>query len=206
MKSAAMKSRTEPEFAIPSLGEASPEYAALVARKEGLFAQKGTTEREIARVVEVLRTLPRALHQAKIAEMVGDQVPQSESPHPSIERLNELKQHLRAIDQAILVIDSRLSTARTKASTVICDRVKDEHRRRVRDVCFRLINLREAMLSYSQMTEELTDKDVSWASLSPSQLFVLGHPLDSQSSAARYLREMVRTGFLDQKEVPDLIR
>jgi hypothetical protein len=201
-----MKSTENTEFAVPSLAEASPEYAALVARKEGLFDQKATTEREIARLGGVLRTLPRVLQQAKIAELVGDQVPQGESPRPSIERLNELKQHLHAIDQAIPVIESRITIERGRASLIICDQVRDEHRRRAREVCLRMLHLREAMLSYSDLAEELNDKDVSWARLSPSQPLFCGHPREQQSQLAYYLRTMVKTGFLDQNEVPKAIR
>jgi chaperonin cofactor prefoldin len=208
MALAAIKSKNtdNTDFAVPSLAEASPEYAALIARKEGLFDQKATTEREIARLGDVLRALPRALQQAKIAELVGDQVPQGESPRPSIERLNELKQHVHAIDKAIEVIESRISTERGRASAVICDHVRDEHRRRAREVCLRLLHLREAMLSYSDLAEELNDKDVSWARLSPSQLLTLGHPRDPQSQTAYYLRTMVKAGFLDQNEIPKQIR
>jgi hypothetical protein len=34
----------------------------------------------------------------------------------------------------------------------------------------------------------------------------LGHPLDPQSRTAIYLREKVKDGFLDPKEVPAQIR
>jgi hypothetical protein len=143
MALAAIKSKNtteSTEFAVPSLAEASPEYAALVARKAGLFDQKATTEKEIARLADVLRTLPRALQQVRIAELVGDEVPQGESPRPSIERLNELKQHVHAIDQALLVIESRITIERGRASLIICDQVRDEHRRRAREVCLRLLH------------------------------------------------------------------
>jgi hypothetical protein len=203
----AAKSPTKQEFTIPSLCDASAEYAALVARKDGLFAQKATTEKEIAGLVKALRTVPHAeRHSKAVAELVGDHLPNSESPRPSRERLNELQQHLNAIDKAIRVIDSRIGTERSKASAVVCDLVQDEHRRRVRDVCFKLIELREAMLSYSQMVDELNDQDVQWSRLSPSQLLVLGEPRSPQSPAAHYLRTMVKTGFLDPSEVPKAIR
>ena len=202
----AAKSPTKPEFSIPSLCEASPEYAALIARKEGLFAQKATTEKEIALVVKALRTMPPAeRHSKAVADLVGDHVSNGKSPRPSRERLNERQQHLNAIDKALRVINSRIANERSKASAVVCDLVHDEHRRRVRDVCFKLLELREAMLSYSQMVDELNDQDVQWSRLSPSQLLVLGEPRGPNSPAAHYLRAMVKTGFLDRNEVPKAI-
>ncbi|WP_156438429.1 hypothetical protein [Bradyrhizobium valentinum] len=110
----AAKSPTKPDFKVPSLCEASPEYAALIARREGLFAQKATTEKEIAGLIKALRTVPPAeRHSKAVAELVGDHISQSEPPRPSRERLNELQQHLNAIDKATRVVDVLISLSAT---------------------------------------------------------------------------------------------
>lgn len=205
MAVAALKSAKR-EFAVPSLSEASPQYAKLVLRKEELHAERAATDKEIVRIAKALRTAPQVLHRAKIAELLGDQIPGGETPAPSRERLNELRQHIIAIDEALSLIETRITQERIKASAVVCDQVHDEHRRRVRDICFKLIDLREAMLSYSQLADTFNDEDIAWSRLSPMPLLVLGNPRDRQSAAALYLREAYKSGFIDQKELPEAIR
>ncbi|NYG49855.1 hypothetical protein GGD67_007354 [Bradyrhizobium sp. IAR9] len=205
MAVAALKSAKR-EFAVPSLSEASPHYAKLVTRRDELHVQRAATDAEIHRLVGAMRTAPRALHRAKIAELVGDPAPDGEAPVPSRERLNELRQHLSAIDEAISLIETGIAQERIKASVVVCEQAQDEHRRRVREMCFKLIELREAMLDYSELVDSFNAEDIAWSRLSPSQLLVLGNPRDRQSEAALYLRAAVKSGFLDQKEVPEAIR
>ncbi|MBB4257294.1 hypothetical protein [Bradyrhizobium sp. CIR3A] len=205
MAVAALKSAKR-EFAVPSLSEASPQYAKLLTLRDELHAQRRATDGEIVRLVGALRSAPKALHRAKIAQLLGDQEPESEASAPSRERLNELRQHLSAIDEAISLNDTRIAQERIKASAVVCDQVQDEHRRRVRDICFRLIDLRETMLSYSQLVDTFNDEDIAWSRLSPSQLLALGNPRDRQSEVALYLRAAVKSGFLVQNEVPEAIR
>jgi hypothetical protein len=68
------------------------------------------------------------------------------------------------------------------------------------------MDLRESMLAYQTLADALNDKDIAWSPLSPSQLLALGHPLDSQSRLAIYLRDKAKDGFLDAKEIPAKIR
>ncbi|SFH82446.1 hypothetical protein [Bradyrhizobium sp. cf659] len=205
MAVAALKSAKR-EFVVPSLSEASPQYAKLLTRRNELQAQRATTDAEIRRLVTALQSTPRELHRTKIAELLGDQVPHGAEPAPSREQLNELRQHLSAIDEAVSLIETRIAQERIKASAVVCDQVQDEHRRRVRDICFKLIELREAMLAYSQLVDTFNDEDIAWSRLLPSQLLALGNPRDRQSEAALYLRAAVKSGFLDQNEVPEAVR
>jgi len=194
----------EREFSVPSLSEASPQYAELAGRKTALLAQKVATEADISRIKKEMGK-PRPLpYSAKVAELIGE--PVTEASEPLANQRRELEKHLHAINQAIAVVESRLSIERGKASLIICDQVRDEHRRLARDVCFKLIDLRQAMLAYSEFADALNDGDIAWSSLSPSQLLALGHPLDPQSRTALHLRSMVANGFLDKDEVPKQIQ
>jgi hypothetical protein len=194
----------ETEFKVPSLAEASPAYAELVARKAALLTTKQEAEAQLARDEAAYRSRPSQMSE-KVAVLVGDCAP-GESAYPTGARIREQQINLAAINQAVSVIDTRISAERGRASLVVCDQVRGEHRRLVRDVCFKLIELREYMAAYSAFADTLNDQDIAWGSLLPSQLLALGHPLDPQSRTAIYLREKVKDGFLDPKEVPAKIR
>ncbi|BBC00200.1 hypothetical protein BE61_56560 [Bradyrhizobium elkanii USDA 61] len=201
---AALKSAKQ-EFLVPTLSEASPQYAELAQRKRDLLAQKVTIEADISRTSKALRAPAAPRINAEVARLIGDEVP-SDGSYPSRQRLGELQQQLRELNAAIAIIESRLGIERGKTSMLICDQVRDEHRRRARDVCFKLLELREAMLAYTELADALNEREIAWGSLSPSQLLALGHPLDPQSRTAIYLRSMVSHGFLDTNEVPAKIR
>lgn len=200
----AAKKPTDTEFVVPSLAEASPAYAELVARKAALLAAKQDAEAQLSRDNVAYRARPSQMSE-KVAVLVGDCAP-GDSPYPTAARIREQQVNLAAINQAVSVIDTRISAERGRASLVVCDQVRGEHRRLVRDMCLKLIELRESMAAYAVFADTLNDRDIAWSSLSPSQLLVLGHPLDPQSRTATYLREKVKDGFLDPMEVPAKIR
>jgi hypothetical protein len=188
------------EFIVPTLAEASPNYAELVARKTSLFDAKQVAHAQLVRDEAAYRARPSQMSE-KVAVLVGDCAP-GESAYPTAAKIREQQTNLAAIDQAISVIDKRLSAERGRASLMVCDQVRGEHRRLVRDMCARLMDLRESMLAYQILADDLNDKDIAWSPLSPSQLLALGHPLDSQSRLAIYLRDKAKDGFLDAKEIP----
>lgn len=199
-----MSKPAKAEFIVPTLAEASPNYAELVARKTSLLDAKQVAHAQLVRDEAVYRARPSQMSE-KVAVLVGDCAP-GESAYPTAAKIREQQTNLAAIDQAISVIDKRLSAERGKASLVVCDQVREEHKRLVRDMCAKLMDLRESMLAYQTLADALNDGDVAWSPLSPSQLLALGHPLDPQSRLALYLREKVKDGFLDPTEVPVKIR
>ncbi|MDN4982306.1 hypothetical protein QY049_03590 [Bradyrhizobium sp. WYCCWR 13022] len=204
MPVAALKSAKQKDFTIPSLAEASPKYAEMIARRQQLLTDASSTDAEIARVEVQIRGVPRELRRAKVAELVGDQIPDAPSATP--ERLRELQQHARALKDAVSVLDTRIGQERTNASVAICNQVREEHHRRAREVCLKLIDLRQSMLAYAELIDALNAEDVAWSYLGPAQLLALGNPRDNQSRMAIYLRQMVEAGHLDATEVPQAIR
>ncbi|MCC8972158.1 hypothetical protein [Bradyrhizobium brasilense] len=204
MSIAALKSAKQKAFAVPTLAEASPKYAEIIERRQNLLTELSSTDAEAARVEVQVRSGPRELRRAKVAELVGDQVSAVAVPTP--ERLMELRQHVRALKDAVSVLDQRIGEERTRASIIICDQIRPEHHRRAREMCLRLLKLHEAMLSYAELTEALNAEDVSWSHMGPAQLLALGGPRDSQSRMAIWLREMVQAGHLDATEIPQALR
>ncbi|MEH2477530.1 hypothetical protein V1282_000887 [Nitrobacteraceae bacterium AZCC 2146] len=200
----AAKKPTETEFIVPSLAEASPAYAELVARKTNLLASLQDAETQLRRDEVAFRARPSQMSE-KVAVLVGDVAPGG-SAYPTAALIREQQVMIAAIKQAKSVIETRLSAERGKASLAVCDQVRGEHRRLVRDMCAKLMDLRESMLAYQTLADALNDKDIAWSPLSPSQLLALGHPLDSQSRLAMYLRDKAKDGFLDLKEIPAKFR
>jgi hypothetical protein len=196
----AAKKPIETEFIVPTLAEASPAYAELVARKSNLLASMQEAETQLRRDEAAFRARPSQMSE-KVAVLVGDVAP-GDSTYPTAARIREQQVMIAAIRQAITVIETRLSAERGKASLAVCDQVRGEHKRLVRNMCAKLLDLRESMLAYQALADALNDKDIAWSPLSPSQLLALGHPLDSQGRLAMYLREKVKDGFLDSKEIP----
>jgi hypothetical protein len=198
------KKLADSEFVVPSLAAVSPTYASLVERKANLLALKAEAEATLARDETAYRGRPSQMSE-KVAVLVGDLAP-GDSRYPTGASIREQQLSIAALNQAISVIDQRISAERSKASLVVCDQVRGEHRRLVRQMCAKLIDLREAMLAYSHLVDALNAEDVAWASLGPSQLLALGNPIDSQSRLAMYLREKAKEGFLDLNEIPAKIR
>src|SRR6188472_3764366 len=120
MAFAAVKTK-EREFTVPSLAEASPQYAELAARKTTLLAQKLEVEAEILRVFRALRAPAARTYSDRVAELIGEEVPSGDAVRPTQGRLIERERHLQSITQAIAVIESRLGSERGKASLIICD-------------------------------------------------------------------------------------
>jgi hypothetical protein len=189
----AAKKIADTEFKVPSLADASPHYAELVERKANLLASKLEAETQLSRDQVAFRARPSQMSE-KVAVLVGDVAP-GESTYPTAIRMREQATNIAALTQAITVIDTRINSERGKASLIVCDQVRDEHRRLVREVCFRLMDLREAMMAYQLFADTLNDQDIAWSSLSPSQ-----------SRTAAYLREKLKEGFLDPKEIPARFR
>ena len=156
----AAKKLTDTEFKVPSLAEASPSYAALVDRKSNLLASMQEAEAQLDRDSAAFRARPSQMSE-KVAVLVGDCAP-GEGAYPTAARIREQQITVAAIKQAITVIETRLSAERGNASMVVCDQVRGEHRRLVRDVCFKLIELRECMAAYSAFADTLNDQDIAW--------------------------------------------
>jgi len=192
--------REKEKLVIPTLDQISATYAGLTARKAELHAQKSKVEAEIAEVRKVLAsgdTRPKS----RLAALLGDMTTEN-SPEPSLTRLAELQALAEDLRQALVVLEDRIVHAAQEASGLICDLVRDEHRQRARGVCLKLISLREAMLEYLDLVDQLNARDIAWEQLGPSHLMALGDPRDWQSTGARYLYSACERGFIDANELP----
>ncbi|MEK9284736.1 MULTISPECIES: hypothetical protein [unclassified Bradyrhizobium] len=150
-----------------------------------------------------VRGAPRELRRAKVAELVGDQVPNS--PEATPERLRELQQHARALKDAVKVLEDRLGHERTAASVIVCNQVREEHSRRARETCLKLLELHAAMLAYAELVDALNAEDIAWSYLGPAQLLALGNPRDN-SLDWRFTSGKWSRPDMDVTELPQALR
>lgn len=179
-------------FVVPSLADASPEYAALVkkqaelqTRQSSLRDQRREVEREIAAQPPVTIRVS-----ARVAELLGDE--QDSAPNLQ-RRLAEVRSAERDVEEAIEILRRRLADARGTASVAVCAAVKPEYARRVKAMVAAAAALQDARADYDALVDELVVNDVAWTSLKPMQPTFCGDCQDGHLT--RYLRDAKEAGY-----------
>lgn len=202
--------RTTTRVEVPTLEQASPAYAASIEKRRELLRRKRDVEIELAELAETI-SKPSAIltaeNEARIAVLLGDENDADLADLAELRsRYAELQAMLPSITKALGRIDDRIAHGRMEASNTICAAVKNEHARRAKRVCETLLAAHEAHLTYAELTEELTDKDVAWSVLRPAHPALLGDPRDAHSRLAGYLRESAESGFIAPEQIPESLR
>ncbi|MGW9332296.1 hypothetical protein [Bosea sp. NPDC055594] len=183
------KQAAEP-FRVPSLAEASPEYAALVDKRQELLTQQSTLNAERRDLVRKIEESPAPTMRPGVAALLGET---SDSTAGLRGRLTEVQRTLSDIDAALEVIRQRLAVARTGASKAICMAARPEYGRRVAALCEALQAVSVARADYDNLRDEFERHDVSWASLGPLGLGFLGDARDGH--VHRFIREAKEAGY-----------
>lgn len=180
----------EAEFRVPSLEEASAEYAALVAQRSGLTQRGADTRAERRDIERKIAEAPAPIMRAGVAELLGET---SDSTSGLRTRLAEVSKLERDIGSALEVIRQRLAVARTGASKAICAAARPEYGRRVAAICDALQAVAVARAAFDDLRDEFERQDVSWASLGPISLGFLGDARDGHIQ--RFVREAREAGY-----------
>lgn len=188
LKKAAV-SAAEP-FRVPSLAEASPEYAALVDKRQELLTQQSALTAERNELVRKIEEAPAPAMRPGVAALLGET---SDSTTALRTRLSEVQRTLADIDAALEVVRQRLAVARTAASKAICAAARPEYGRRVAALCEVLQALSVARAAYDDLRDEFERQDVSWGSLGPVSLGFLGDARDGH--VQRFIREARSAGY-----------
>ncbi|WP_095496110.1 hypothetical protein [Mesorhizobium temperatum] len=116
------------EFAVPSLADASPEYADLLGKQAALSARQSELAAETKRLEKDIRTAPRKEYSASVAALLGEAVDTDNAPR---RRVREIATETADIAAALAVLAARLQAAKGAASTKVRAAVKPEYGRRV---------------------------------------------------------------------------
>ncbi|MBZ9600497.1 hypothetical protein [Phyllobacterium chamaecytisi] len=184
-----LKQKTVP-FVVPSLADADPAYAELVAKQRDLLDQQAKFTAERVGLVASIRADTSREVDPKVAALLGDPV---SGKATSRQRVGEIDTHLKTIANALEIIRIRLADARSKASLAVCAKVKPEYARRVKAMAEALEQVQVARAHYDELRSDLDANDVSWGSLVPMTPAFLGDYRDGH--VPRWLGEAKRAGY-----------
>ena len=191
---------------LPTLSDVSPEYAALVARRDELQAEQHGHRTELAEISRAISAAAPATDRAARAARVIDGDQASLSVADLQQRRGGHQRRLADLDAALEVLDDRIREARMTASAIIRDRVEPQHRALVRTICDRLLALHDASRAYHEFVTELNDGQVAWSALRPMFPAFLGDPRSAQGVVAIYLAEAANYGFIPAASIPAKLR
>ncbi|WP_439496841.1 hypothetical protein [Bosea sp. (in: a-proteobacteria)] len=186
-----LKKTTTPEpFRVPSLAEASTEYAGLIAKRAELLAQQSTLTAERRDLEQKIADAPAPAMRPGVAALLGET---SDSTTGLRARLAEVQKLGADITAALEIVRQRLAVARGAASKTICAMARPEYGRRVAAICDALQALAAARAAYDDLRFEFDTQDVSWGSLVPMSPNFLGDARDGHIQ--RYLSEAKGAGY-----------
>jgi DNA repair exonuclease SbcCD ATPase subunit len=188
-----MKKKPADEFRVPSLGEADPTYAALVAKRDELNERYRGLNAERSRLgheIEEAKAAGGERLNADVARLLGD------SPEGSVSELSrqlrEVVIEMGNIESAQEVLRRRIDEARNIASKTVCATVRQEYQRRLGAVCDAAKILESAREQHDALLDDIEREDVSLAHLRPVRAHFLGDRRDGKVS--HFLREVSEAG------------
>lgn len=174
------KKKVVDEFRVPSLAEASPEYAGLIKKRQELqnsYGELNTERSKLRKEIEAAKAAGGQRVAPDVARLLGD-------PEDSVtglsQRLREVATEMANIETAQEVLRRRLEEARGRASKVVCDSVRLEYTQRLRRLCKLLTEVETARQSHDELLDDMDREDVSKAYLRPVVPFFLGDRRDGR--------------------------
>ncbi|MCK1714269.1 MULTISPECIES: hypothetical protein [unclassified Bradyrhizobium] len=131
---ATLKKDTEP-FRIPSLADASPEHATLLAKQEDLndrYRKLNAERSKLRGEIEAEKAAGGQRLSPDVARLLGDA---PDSLTMLTQRQREVAGEMATIEAGQEVILRRLNESRNVASKVVCDTMRQEYQRRLGAVC-----------------------------------------------------------------------
>jgi hypothetical protein len=191
---------------VPTLVESSPAYAAAEQRHADLIArqQKLQAERiELQKLCLVGDDRPSTNPSSeRIAALAG--IPQPAIQQGDQQRLAEVNQEIADIAEAIHLCDQARRAERMKASLLVCEAVADRHRSLLLDLASQLAATYEAWSKYDGLLGQLRRNQVAYGALRPQSVDFLGRgPEQPDNEIRQWLRDLVKAGFLERKDLPE---
>lgn len=191
---APLKKKSADEYRVPSLAEASPEYAALLQKQANLRALQSKLTAERREVQKQLDAVGKAGPKtpARIAELLGDAI--DDSTQTLRKQATDIRAKLADAEAATEIVSRRLTDAKGPASLAACHIAKPEYGRRVAAVVKALEALAEARADYDDLRNQFDVEDIAWTMLTPLSLGFLGSPRDGH--IPRVVKEMKEAGYV----------
>lgn len=172
------KKESADEFRVPSLSEASPEYAALLAKRDELNVRQGELRRDIREAEAKLRQVndtPGERLSAEVAALLGD------SPDAAFgmrAQISELRKRADETETAIEILERRIQAAKSPASALVVAASREEYRKRATAVLQAAAELQTARLEYLDLRWQFEAEDIQWTTLGPLTIGFLGDHTD----------------------------
>jgi hypothetical protein len=208
--------KTAESATLPTLASVSPKYAELRRKQTELSLEHAALRDEAlalgrkhaAMKREQGRHLASAVTDqakaARVAEVLGE--PVQLLAKGDADRLAEITDRMRMIDEAQAELRNRISDEIPRASAEIQKMVAPEHRRLIREICEALVVVHKASAAYHAFADQLNADGVWWSALGPSHPLFLGMPQDPESPVARYLREARDNDHFPASRIPEECR
>lgn len=198
----------------PTLAEVSSTYKTLVEKKAELQAELVNLGRELLSLPKKIdadggfgvtaESISAAnLARARASELLGEKPVEDVNLRA---RYVEVNRKIGDVKTALEMLDLRLGEERMAASSVLCEKISNDHRKLVVEMCKRAVDLYEATARYDEFVGALNADGVAWSKLRPMQPQFCGAPDDRNGGLAMYLREAATYGFIGLGEIPERIR
>ncbi|MGY4428264.1 hypothetical protein ACVWWO_000741 [Bradyrhizobium sp. F1.13.1] len=169
-----LKKKDTESFRVPTLSEASPEYAGLVEKRQELsdrYRELSGERSKLSGDIEAEKAAGGQRLSPGVAALLGD------SPDKLTlmsQRMREVATSMDNIEAAQEVIRRRMDEARNGASKVVCDTVHHEYQRRLGAVCAAAKILETAREQHDALLDDIEREDVNLAYLRPVRAHFLG--------------------------------
>ncbi|MGY3082388.1 chromosome segregation ATPase [Bradyrhizobium sp. LM6.10] len=181
------------QYRIPSLAEASPEFAALLQKQSDLYALQSKLNGERRDIQKQLDEAGSAgpMVPVRVAELLGDE---ADSAPMLRKQAADIRARLADVETALEIVRRRLSDAKGPASHAVCQIVKPEYGKRVAAIAKVLEALAAARADYDDLRNQFEAEDIAWGSLVPLSLGFLGDPR-GDGQIPRFMREAREAGY-----------
>ncbi|MET4258477.1 chromosome segregation ATPase [Bradyrhizobium sp. S3.12.5] len=189
---APLKAKPADDFRIPSLAEASPEYAGLLEKRQELSDRYRDLSGERSKLsgdIEAEKAAGGQRLSPGVAALLGDA---PDKLTLMSQRMREVATSMDNIEAAQEVIRRRMDEARNGASKVVCDTVRHEYRRRLAAVCEVAKALEAAREGHDALLDDIEREDVNLAYLRPVRAHFLGDRRDGK--IGYFLKECAEAG------------
>lgn len=177
---APLKLKPTDDFRIPSLAEASPEFAALVAKQTELHSRYSKLRAERTKLsgeIEAERASGGQRLSPEVAALLGDA---PDSLTMLTQRQREIATEMATIEAGQEVLLRRLDEARNVASKLVCSTMLPEYRRRLGAVCDAAKAMEAAREQHDALLDDIERQDVRLDYLRPVRAFFLGDRRDGR--------------------------
>ncbi|EIG56186.1 hypothetical protein [Bradyrhizobium sp. WSM1253] len=189
---APLKTKPVDDFRIPSLAEASPEYAGLVEKRQELsdrYRELSGERSKLSGDIEAEKAAGGQRLSPGVAALLGDA---PDKLTLMSQRMREVATSMDNIEAAQEVIRRRMDEARNGASKVVCDTMRQEYQRRLGAVCAAAKALAGAREEHDALLDDIEREDVNLAYLRPVRAHFLGDRRDGK--IGYFLKECAENG------------